>query len=296
MKQLFALISRNQKVFFKDKGMVFSSMITPMILILLYATFLFNVYKDSFNSSVPDFLNISEKLINGTVACQLTSALLAVSCVTVSFCVNLTMVQDKVTGARKDFLVTPINKSILNISYFISTFLNALIINGIALIICFIYIKRMGWYLSGMDVVLTILDMILFVLFGTALSSLICLPLSTQGQRSAVGTIISAGYGFIAGAYMPISSFGSSLQKVLSFIPTTYTSSLIKSHMLRGVFEEMKANGIPKDIVYEIGTALDCHPTFLSYTIDVKGMYIIIIGTIMICTVLYLSIANMKKG
>ena len=31
-------------------------------------------------------------------------------------------------------------------------------------------------------------------------------PLTTQGQLSAVGTIVSAGYGFICGAYMPISN------------------------------------------------------------------------------------------
>lgn len=51
--------------------------------------------KDSFKSSLPEFLSISDKLINGTVAAQLAAALLAVSCVTVTFCVNLTMIQDK---------------------------------------------------------------------------------------------------------------------------------------------------------------------------------------------------------
>lgn len=75
--------------------MFFSSLITPVILIVLYGTFLSNVYKDSFQSSLPEFLSVSDKLINGTVAAQLAAALLAVSCVTVTFCVNLTMIQDK---------------------------------------------------------------------------------------------------------------------------------------------------------------------------------------------------------
>ena len=48
MKAVFALISRNRKLFFKDRGMFFSALITPGILILLYATFLANVYRDSF--------------------------------------------------------------------------------------------------------------------------------------------------------------------------------------------------------------------------------------------------------
>ena len=68
MKTLFALINRNRKLFFRDKGMLFSSLITPIILIVLYGTFLANVYKQSFESSLPEFLDVSGKLINGTVA------------------------------------------------------------------------------------------------------------------------------------------------------------------------------------------------------------------------------------
>ena len=104
MRTMTALISRNRKLFFRDRGMFLSSLITPVILIVLYATFLANVYKDCFLSALPDTVQISDKLINGTVAAQLAAALLSVSCITVTFCVNLTMVQDLANGARKDFL------------------------------------------------------------------------------------------------------------------------------------------------------------------------------------------------
>lgn len=67
MKAVFALISRNRKLFFKDRGMFFSALITPGILILLYATFLANVYRDSFVSAIPDMITISDKLIAGTL-------------------------------------------------------------------------------------------------------------------------------------------------------------------------------------------------------------------------------------
>lgn len=61
MSTSFILIKRNIKLFFKDKGMFFTSLITPGILLILYATFLGNVYRDSFTSGLPDTLNISEK-------------------------------------------------------------------------------------------------------------------------------------------------------------------------------------------------------------------------------------------
>ena len=54
MKQLLELIRRDLKVFFKDKGMFISSLITPIILLVLYATFLARVYKDSFFSALPE--------------------------------------------------------------------------------------------------------------------------------------------------------------------------------------------------------------------------------------------------
>ena len=111
MQAVLALMKRNRKLFFKDKGMLFSSMITPVILIVLYATFLAKVYKDSFTSAIPDGITLSDKLLNGTVAAQLAAALLAVSCVTVTFCVNLTMVQDRANGTRKDFDISPVSKA-----------------------------------------------------------------------------------------------------------------------------------------------------------------------------------------
>ena len=50
MSQVSALVKRNTKLFFKDKGMFFTSLITPAILLMLYVTFLANVYRDRFIS------------------------------------------------------------------------------------------------------------------------------------------------------------------------------------------------------------------------------------------------------
>ena len=47
MTGLGNLIRRNCKLFFKDKAMFFTSLITPMILLVLYATFLAKVYRDA---------------------------------------------------------------------------------------------------------------------------------------------------------------------------------------------------------------------------------------------------------
>ena len=290
MKEIAALVSRNRKLFFKDKGMLFSSMITPAILIVLYATFLANVYKDSFVSATKDMIDLSDKIINGTVAAQLAAALLAVSCVTVTFCVNLTMVQDRASGARKDFDVSPVSKTKIYIGYFLSTVLNSLMVNGTALALCLLYILKMGWYMSVSDVIFVIMDMILLVLFGSTLSSIVSYPLKTQGQLSAVGTIVSAGYGFVCGAYMPISNFSSGLQKALSYLPGTYGTSLVKNHMLNGVYKEMADTGLPSEAVTVIRNTLDCNPVFRGHVIGVSQMYLIMAGSIVVFGAAYLLI------
>ena len=54
MTGCYNLFIRNCKLFFKDKGMFFASLITPVILLVLYAAFLANVYRDSFISALPE--------------------------------------------------------------------------------------------------------------------------------------------------------------------------------------------------------------------------------------------------
>lgn len=287
MKAVAALIKRNRKLFFKDKGMLFSSLITPVILIILYATFLAKIYKESFQSAISGMVTVSDKLINGTVAGQMTAALLAVSCVTVTFCVNLTMIQDRANGTRKDFNVSPISRAQLYLGYFIATVENSLMINGLALVICLGYIYKMGWYMSVADVLWVILDLIILVLFGSTLSSIICFPMTTQGQLSAVGTIVSTGYGFICGAYMPISNFGTGLQKVLSYLPSTYGTSLMKNHMLNGIFAEMEKENIPKEMITAIKETLDCRPQCNGHVVNVEQMLLIMVGSIVVFGVLY---------
>lgn len=287
MKTFLALTKRNIKLFFKDKGMFFVSLITPVILLVLYATFLASVYRDSVTSALPDGLNVPDKLINGIVGGELFSSLLAVSCVTVAFCSNLLMVNDKVSGARKDMLITPVRKSAVAVSYFVASLCSTLIVSFVACAACFIYIAATGWYFSFGDVMLIILDVILLTAFGTAISSVINCFLSSQGQASAVGTIVSAGYGFICGAYMPISNFSTGLQRVLSFLPGTYGTSLLRNHALRGVFREMERIGFPPEVIDGIRGSIDCNLQFFDHPISIGVMYAILAGAVVLCVALY---------
>ncbi|MGN0960570.1 MAG: ABC transporter permease [Christensenellales bacterium] len=295
MNSFLNLTKRNSKLFFKDKGMFFCSLITPIILLVLYATFLGRVFKDSYLSSIPEELNIPEKIINGLAGGQLLSSLLAVSCVTVAFCSNMLMVQDKITGARKDLLMTPLKKSTLSISYYVSTLITTLIISVTATIIAWIYLSCIGWFLSFVDCLMILLNVLLLTMFGTALSSIVNFFLSSQGQVSAVGTIVSSMYGFISGAYMPIASFGIGLQKVLMFLPSTYGSALIRNYCMRGALSAFEKSGIPTELISEIRKSIDCDLYFFGNKVSLVAMYGVMIGTIAILLIVYILINKFSK-
>lgn len=295
MKSTVLLIKRNVKLFFKDKGMLFTSLITPAILLVLYATFLGDVYRDSFLSNLPKTISLSERLINGLVGSQLISSILAVSCVTVAFCSNFLMVQDKANGTIKDLRISSIKSSTLALSYYVATIISTLLICFVAATVCLIYLAIVGFYMSAIDVMLLFADVILLVLFGTALSSVINFFLTSQGQISAVGTIISSGYGFICGAYMPISSFAEGLQKVISFLPGTYGTALIRNHAMRGALAEMTNEGVTKEVVDALRDAMDCNLYFFDNKVEPWVMYIILIASILTLLGVYIILNASRK-
>lgn len=295
MTGLGNLIRRNCRLFFRDKGMFFSSLITPIILLVLYVTFLGNVYRDSFTGALPEGFVIEDALLNATVGGQLISSLLAVCCVTVAFCSNLLMVQDRVSGARRDLAVSPVRPSTIAVAYFCASALATLLISLTALAACLLYLALMGWLLRAGDVLFMLLDAALLTLFGVALSSCVNFPLRTQGQGSAVGTIVSAGYGFLCGAYMPISNFSSGLQKVLSFLPGTYGTSLLRNHALAGAYREMARVGFPAEVIEAIRDSIDCNLYFFGRSVSIGDMYAVLVGATLLLVGLYVLLNAVRR-
>lgn len=295
MTGLGNLIRRNCRLFFRDKGMFFSSLITPIILLVLYVTFLGNVYRDSFAGALPEGFVIEDALLNATVGGQLISSLLAVCCVTVAFCSNLLMVQDRVSGARRDLAVSPVRPSTIAVAYFCASALATLLISLTALAVCLGYLAMAGWLLRAGDVLFMLLDAALLTLFGVALSSCVNFPLRTQGQGSAVGTIVSAGYGFLCGAYMPISNFSSGLQKVLSFLPGTYGTSLLRNHALAGAYREMARVGFPAEVIEAIRYSIDCNLYFFGRSVSIGGMYAVLVGATLLLVGLYVLLNAVRR-
>ena len=281
MNALLVLVKRNVRLFLKDKGVFFTSLITPFILLLLYVTFLGKVYRTSFVSGLPEGIEISEKVIDGFVGGQLSASILSVSCITVAFCSNMIMVSDKANETIKDLTIAPVKKSTLALSYYIATFLNTFMVCIVGMIGSMIYLGIAGWYLGFTDVLLIFLDVLLMTLFGTACSSLINYFLSSQGQISAVGTIVSSCYGFISGAYMPLSSYASGLSTFLKFLPGTYGTFLFRNHYMNSAIAELQnQTSMPAETISELKQAFDVELVLFDRNVSIGVMYLVVVVSI----------------
>ena len=306
MKTMFILIKRNIKMFFKDKGALFGSFISPAILLVLYITFLGSVYKDGISAAMEDtfgsLVTLSDKVINGFVAGQLVSSLIAVTCVTVAFSTNFLMVQDKANRTISDFNASPVKNHVISLSYYIASFVASLMVCFVTAIACLIYVVAVGWYLTAVDVVLLFVDVIILVFFGTALSSVINFFLTTQGQLAAVNMIVGVCYGFLCGAYMPMSEFGEGLQKALSFLPGTYATSLVRNHAMNGTIEAMadEVSAVVGDkmtdgFITVLRDAFDCNLYFFGDKVEVPIMYAIILVTIVVLVGVFVLLSYLKS-
>ena len=285
---------RNINLFFKDKGTFFASLITPIILFVLYISFLKNVYVQSIESVLPAGFTGMSDLINSFASSQLMSSILAVSCITVAFCSNIIMAQDKITGARNDLLVTPIKPPQLALGYYLANVATTMIIGFVAAAVGFVYIAIIGWYFSFTDVLLSLLDVVLAVLFGTAAAALVDSFISTQGGIGAVSTIISSLYGFLCGAYMPISQMGDSFRDFVMFIPGTYATGLFRNHYMNAVLSEMSEK-LPDEAITAIRDSFDMNMYFFDNKVGVPTMYIVVIASIVILLAAYILVTKLRK-
>jgi multidrug/hemolysin transport system permease protein len=82
---------------------------------------------------------------------------------------------------------------------------------------------------------------------------------------------------------------------VISFLPGTYGTSLVRNHSLRGVFEEMEDQGLPSELVEAMKETIDCNLYFFENKVDISTMYIVLCATVALLIGIYVVMNVFKK-
>ncbi len=299
-KKMISLISRNTKCYFKNKFTFFTSLINPLILFVLFATFLKNIYIESFESIAAEFeITIGKRALNGVTGAWLMSSILSVSSVTVAFCSNIIMVEDKMNASINDINVSPIKRTTVAVSYFISNFFVTFIVIVTIMLIGHIYLACVGWYIPVSDVFMILFDCICGILFGTLLAGIVESFISSQGGISAVSTLVSSMYGFICGAYMPFSQFSEGLRNFLGLLPGTYGVGIMRNHYMNGYIDEIVKGATDPTVADNLSKGLkdgfDANLYVFGNRIPLGAMYGILLGSCAVLLAVYIVIIILRN-
>lgn len=122
MKTTLSLVSRNMRVYYRDRGQVVLSLIAPLILLLLYVLFLGSLQVDTLKDEIP---TADESDIDAFVYTWVFSGMVMITTVTTGLSALNTFVEDRIFGRFKDFRVSPISPVQLVGGYLIASFLIA---------------------------------------------------------------------------------------------------------------------------------------------------------------------------
>lgn len=297
MKKLGALVLRNIKCYFKDKFLFLVSLITPMILLVLFVTFLRSVYIRSFDSVFLSFgfEPVNGRVVEGLAGSWLLSSILAVCSVTVAICSNAVMVNDKTENTINDLRISPVNGVTVSISYFIANYIVTLIVMLAVTAIGFVYLAIVGWYIPAGNVFAIFGDLLLCVLFGTLLSGVAESFISTQGGLSAISTLVSSLYGFICGAYMPLSQFAEGMRNAIGLLPGTYSVGILRWHFMQGYIGELGQAGLSADGQKALLDGFDGNLYVFGTQIPLWAMYVIIASTCALLLAAYVAVVAVKN-
>ena len=230
---MLELISRNRKVYTRDRLAFFMSFLSVIILILVYQVFLgqiqIDAIKEALNSdtaSTATIQMVNYWLISGlTTIISMTSTLGAFG----------VMVSDREKKLSEDFKVSPISNFKIELSYAIFAILFGIIMTMFS---CIFAIGMFNGFSSLLDFsTMDYLSILGVVSMGTVLAATIILPIlvfiRTSSAFTTLSTIVGTFIGFISGVYLSIGSVGETLQQIMTWFPLTQVNALLKQILMK---------------------------------------------------------------
>lgn len=284
---MISFVSRNLKVFFRDKTAVFFSLLAVFIVLGLYVFFLGDVWVESF----PNIKGV-KNLMN----CWIMAGLIGVTSVTANMGAFGTMIEDKSKNKIKDFYVSPIKKSKIVGGYIISSFIVGSMMSVLTLIISQIYLAYSGVdVLNFKELIEVFLVILITSLSNSAMILFIVSLFNSEKAFSTASTIVGTLIGFITGIYLPISMLPDSVQIIVKLFPTSHGISILRQIFMKKQMDISFAD-IPTNYIDEfkesMGVVYYINDKLISNT---TSIFILIVSTIIFFSLAVLVLYRKKK-
>ncbi|GLC87127.1 ABC transporter permease [Lysinibacillus piscis] len=289
MEALFSLVQRHNKVFRRDKTQVFFSLLSIIIVIILYAVFLQKMQVDAIEQvmkATPQLITlVNEWLVAGLLS------MIAVSTTLAAFGI---MVRDYESKATADFLTAPISRATIQFSHVLNAFFTGCIFSFLALLGCEIFLVATGGeWLSAGDFMQVVGLLMLSVLLASVFNLFLTLFVQTQNAFSTLSTIVGTALGFLCGVYVPIGALPSFAQQLIMYFPISHTTVLLRQYFMEHSLVKVFQNSPPSALeAYQIQYGL--HYQLYGTTLSTMASFIVIVSTIILLTLLSVLIYKRK--
>lgn len=218
------LTIRNCKIYFRQKSTVFFSLLGVFIIIILYAVFLGDQFKNGLDVVAVDILMYS----------WVIAGIVAVTSITTTMGAFELFVEDRVHDVSKDFNIAPIATYKLVGSYILCAFIVGSMMSIVAFIIGEIFLLIQGATLLSFPIIIQI---ILVILLSSLMSSTIVFFIvsffNNLSAMSTASTILGTLIGFLTGVYLPIGSLPEYVQTMIKCFPTAHSAVLLRQLFLQ---------------------------------------------------------------
>lgn len=236
MTQIKTLIGRNLKRYFRDKGTVFFSLLTMLIVIALMLFFLGDMYVTSTVEMAEEMHieNLEQVETNMRLYFLLwtVAGILAVNTVTVTLTLIGFRINDAAEHKMQSFFISPISRLKLSLGYIGAAWICSMLIGLITLAVSEIYVISQGAEMFTALEMLEIIGMLAVNSFTyAALMDFISLFVKKEGAWSGFGTVIGTLVGFLGAIYIPMGGLPDGVQSFLKFTPVLYGTSMLRSVM-----------------------------------------------------------------
>lgn len=240
---VLAITGRNLRLFFRDPLNIFFSLLSALIVFLLYTLFLGNLQVASISDGVPD---ADPDQVRGFVDAWMFAGIVALSTMTAPLGALSVFMDDAASNRFRDFLVSPITRGQLVLGYLASAFIIGVMITVVVLVVALLYLWLVSSVVLGVGEIAASMGWILLSTAGfTALWALIVSFLKTTGAFSAVSTIVGTVVGFVAGAYIAIGLFPDAVRSFVSALPFAQSAALMRQQFTGTALSELVGGSQP---------------------------------------------------